>query len=137
MSDLEVPEAAIEKAAIRVAGMFAGDEGQWRGYWNFGRAALETAAPLIVAAALVQLADEVEGQPVELVDLQPPGLQYNAGKGYVAGLLRRRARELRGETADLLPCGHRADYVENDEVTADEHQRCGASVLRGEGDQDG
>lgn len=27
-------------------------------------------------------------------------------------------------TDGVLPCGHRADYVQNDEVTADEHERC-------------
>jgi len=62
MPDLSIPEEAIEKAAIRQAFMATGDEGQWRGYWNYSRAALEAAAPLIVAAELIRLADEV-GNP--------------------------------------------------------------------------
>lgn len=101
------------------------------------RAAIEAAAPLIVAAAYRQLADEVEGQPVGLADLMGPGLQYNAGKGYVAGLLRRRAAEL----ADWCNC-QAVPGTENypgpwhpkgDPIGC----RRRASVLRGEGQADG
>lgn len=35
MSDLTIPEEGIERAAIRQAGLAAGDEGQWRAYWNY------------------------------------------------------------------------------------------------------
>lgn len=133
---LEVPEEAIEKALLGAMGFDSvqdDDRTVNDAYLTEQMgAALTAAAPLIVAADLVRLADEVEGQPVELVDLMGAGKHYNAGKGYVAGLLRSRARELRGEPA-VLPCGHLADYVENDEVTADEHERC-PPVLRGEGD---
>jgi hypothetical protein len=48
---VSIPEEAIEKAAIRQAGMAAGDEGQWRGYWEYAKAGLDAAAPLIVAAS--------------------------------------------------------------------------------------
>lgn len=83
-----VSDAVIEKAAVRLAGVAAGDEGQWRGYWNAARAAVQAVAPLILAAELDALAAEMD---------------------------RRSGR----------------DAVNADDV------RTRASVLRGEGDQDG
>lgn len=63
-----IPDEAIEEAAVQMAGMLSGDEGQWRGYWGYAKAGLEAAAPLIVAAELERLKQmAITSNPREMV----------------------------------------------------------------------
>lgn len=39
----QITDAMIERAAVRLAFQAAGDEGQWRAYWDFAKSALSAA----------------------------------------------------------------------------------------------
>jgi len=115
MSDL-VPEEAIERASYRLAGRFRGDEGQWRGYTDAAEVALEAAAPLILAAELDRLADDLAAQVEETLVV---ARRLKAGKDGVtvssadlfaeAQGMERAAHELRVRASVLRGEGHRND----------------------------
>lgn len=120
MSKVSISEEAIEKAAIRQAGMFAGDEGQWRGYWEFAKAGLEAAAPLIVAAR----EDQVLADAIELLNNLGKSVMH-AAREAVNGVyhsVHEGAVDLAAVTA--LDVARRALI---------DARRESASVLRGEG----
>lgn len=100
MTDLAGPEA-IEKAAVRLAGHFRGDEGQWRGCWEAAEVAVKAAAPLLVAAAFDDYANSVDKEAAELSAESPkPGtVAYSVISVLVdvAQDVRGRAAELRGD----------------------------------------
>jgi hypothetical protein len=100
MTDL-VPEEAIEKAAVGMAGRFRGDEGQWRGYWDAAEVAAKAAAPLILAKAFDDFAVDLDKEAGELSAESPkPGTAAYSVISVlvdVAQDVRARASVLRGE----------------------------------------
>lgn len=69
-----ITDDMVERAAVRLAEVFAGDEGQWRGYWQGARRALEAALAGRVPVALPEPDMRTAGAWVEHWNRHPDTL---------------------------------------------------------------